>query len=75
MSIALMRKMLYAGMGATHPMEAHKIESRAIWARGASADAKEGVSAFLEKRAAVFPDAVSDAWDSFAPWFDEPRYG
>ncbi|GGA42057.1 enoyl-CoA hydratase [Sphingomonas psychrolutea] len=73
-SIALMRKMLYAGLGAPHPMDAHKIESRAIWARGASADAKEGVTAFLEKRAAVFPDSVADAWDTFAPWFDKPEY-
>lgn len=73
-SISLMRKMLYAGLGAPHPMDAHRIESRAIWARGASADAKEGVSAFLEKRAAVFPDSVADAWAEFAPWFDEPDY-
>jgi len=73
-SISLMRKMLYAGLGATHPMEAHRIESRAIWARGASGDAKEGVTAFLEKRVAVFPDTVSQAWAEFAPWFDEPTY-
>ncbi len=73
-SISLMRKMLYAGLGAPHPMDAHRIESRAIWARGASADAREGVTAFLEKRAAVFPDSVADAWGEFAPWFDDPEY-
>ena len=73
-SVSLMRKMLYVGLGAAHPMEAHRIESRAIWTRGASADAKEGVTAFLEKRAAVFPDRVSEAWAEFAPWFDDPAY-
>ena len=73
-SIALMRKMLYVGLGAGHPMEAHRTESRAIWARGASGDAKEGVTAFLEKRAAAFPDKVTQEWAEFVPWFDEPAY-
>ncbi|MEG3125505.1 crotonase/enoyl-CoA hydratase family protein [Sphingomonas sp. GB1N7] len=73
-SVSLLRRMMYAGMGAGHPMEAHRLESRAIWARGASDDAREGVSSFLEKRAAVFPDRVSEAWDEFAPWFDAPEY-
>jgi enoyl-CoA hydratase/carnithine racemase len=73
-SVSLLRHMLYAGLGATHPMDAHRLESRAIWARGASADAREGVSSFLEKRDAVFPDRVSDAWQTFAPWFDTPGY-
>jgi enoyl-CoA hydratase/carnithine racemase len=73
-SVSLMRKMLWTGLGASHPMEAHRIESRAIWMRGRSADAKEGVGAFLEKRAAVFPDHVSEAWSDFAGWFDEAEY-
>lgn len=73
-SVSLLRRMIYAGMGAGHPMEAHRLESRAIWARGASDDAREGVSSFLEKRAAVFPDRVSEAWGEFAPWFDAPEY-
>jgi enoyl-CoA hydratase/carnithine racemase len=69
-----MRKMLWTGLGATHPMEAHRIESRAIWSRGASEDAREGVASFLEKRAARFPDRVSQSWPGFADWFDEPGY-
>jgi enoyl-CoA hydratase/carnithine racemase len=73
-SVSLMRKMLWTGLGASHPMEAHRIESRALWVRGASGDAQEGVGAFLEKRAAVFPDRVSAAWPEFADWFDEPEY-
>lgn len=73
-SVSLIRRMMYAGMGMAHPMEAHRLDSRAVWARGASADAREGVASFLEKRPAVFPDRVSEAWGEFAGWFDEPEY-
>ncbi len=73
-SIALTRRMLLAGMGAAHPMDAHRTESRAIWARGRSADAREGVESFLAKRDAVFPDTVSKEWHEFADWFDDPGY-
>jgi enoyl-CoA hydratase/carnithine racemase len=59
-SVALSRRMLWSMLGAPHPLAAHEVDSRAMAARGASADAAEGVTAFLEKRAAVFPDRVSD---------------
>ena len=59
-SVALGRRMLWSMLGAAHPLAAHEIDSRAMTARGASADAAEGVTAFLEKRDAVFPDRVSD---------------
>jgi enoyl-CoA hydratase/carnithine racemase len=65
-SIALTRQLIWRMAGAEHPMEAHKADSRAIQARGAAADAREGVAAFLEKRPAAFPDHVStdvpDIW-------------
>jgi enoyl-CoA hydratase/carnithine racemase len=73
-SIALTRAMMWRMLGAAHPMEAHKIDSRAIWVRGQSDDAKEGVSSFLEKRAAVYPNKVSADTPHFAPWMDEPGY-
>jgi hypothetical protein len=41
-------------------MDAHRADSRAMFARGRSADAREGVTSFLEKRPASFPDRVSD---------------
>ncbi len=69
-SVALTRQMLWRMAGADHPMEAHKVDSRAIQARGASADTKEGVSAFLEKRPASYPNTVScdlpDIWPEWA---------
>ncbi len=73
-SVALTRQMLWRMAGADHPMEAHKIESRSIFARGRMDDAKEGVVAFLEKRAAVFPDKVSKNMPSFFPWWPKRDY-
>ena len=52
MSVALTRQMLWKMLGADHPMEAHRIDSKAVYWMGRSPDAHEGVSAFLEKRAA-----------------------
>ncbi|MET0376073.1 MAG: enoyl-CoA hydratase-related protein [Rhizorhabdus sp.] len=58
-SVALIRQLLWRGLGLLHPMEAHRIDSRGVYARGRSADAAEGVSSFLEKRPAVYADKVS----------------
>lgn len=54
-SVALARHMVLEMLGASHPIEAHRLESRLMVERGASADAVEGVQAFLEKRPARFP--------------------
>ena len=73
-SVALTRQMLWRMAGADHPMQAHRIDSRAIQARGQSADAREGVSSFLEKRQPVYPDKVSRDMPAFFPWWDEPPF-
>jgi enoyl-CoA hydratase/carnithine racemase len=73
-SIAMTRQMLWRINSADHPMEAHKIDSRAIQSRGQSADTREGVSAFLEKRTPVYSDKVSKDMPSFFPWWDEPDF-
>lgn len=73
-SIALTRQMLWRMAGADHPMMAHRIDSRAIQARGQSADAREGVSSFLEKRQPVYPNKVSTDMPGFFPWWDEPPF-
>ncbi|MBL8781590.1 MAG: enoyl-CoA hydratase/isomerase family protein, partial [Alphaproteobacteria bacterium] len=73
-SVALTRQMLWKMLGADHPMEAHKIDSRGIFARGRQADAKEGVVSFLEKRPANYPDKVSKDMPSYFPWWDERTY-
>lgn len=66
-SVALTRQMLWRGLGMDDPMEAHKVDCRAIYWRGGSADAKEGVTSFLEKRPASFPDKVSRDMPPFFP--------
>lgn len=73
-SIALTRQMLWQAMTVGHPMEAHKVDSRAVAARGAAGDIKEGIAAFGEKRAPVFPDRVSTDMPGFFPWWEEPEF-
>jgi len=58
-------------LGADHPMEAHKLDSRLIASRGASADAHEGVVSFLEKRPADFPLRVSTDMPDLYPWWPD----
>jgi enoyl-CoA hydratase/carnithine racemase len=73
-SVALARRMLWRGLCADHPMVAHRAESRGIHLRGMSADAREGVSSFLEKRPPDFPLQVgADLPDLFPDWV-EPEY-
>ncbi|MEP6824213.1 MAG: crotonase/enoyl-CoA hydratase family protein [Ramlibacter sp.] len=73
-SVAMARQMLWRLSAAGHPMDAHRIDSRAIQSRGQSADVREGVAAFLEKRPAVFPDKVSSDMPEFYPWWEEPEF-
>jgi enoyl-CoA hydratase/carnithine racemase len=73
MSIALTRQLLWKMAGADHPMEAHKIDSKAIHWMGRSADAYEGVSAFLEKRPAKFSLKPSEM-PEFYPWWKPRRF-
>ncbi len=73
-SVALARRLLWTGLGLAHPMDAHRADSRAMYARGRSADAREGVESFLEKRPAVFPDKVSDGLPDVFPWLDAPEF-
>ncbi|MDZ4777515.1 MAG: crotonase/enoyl-CoA hydratase family protein [Alphaproteobacteria bacterium] len=73
-SVALTRQMLWRMLGADHPMEAHKIDSRAIFARGKQPDAKEGVMSFLEKRAPTYPDKVSKDMPDFYPWWNKREF-
>ena len=70
-SVALIRQMLWKMLGADHPMEAHKIDSRGIYYCGKSDDVKEGVESFLEKRPAKFPLKVSKDMPEFYPWWQE----
>jgi enoyl-CoA hydratase/carnithine racemase len=73
-SVALTRQMLWRMLGADHPMEAHRVDSRGIMERGNSADAREGVESFLEKRDPVYPVKVSDGLPDIFPDYQEPSF-
>ena len=70
-STALTRQMLWRMMGADHPMEAHKIDSRAVYALGKSGEAVEGIKSFFEKRPPEFPGKITEDMPDFYPWWDE----
>jgi enoyl-CoA hydratase/carnithine racemase len=66
-SIALTRQLLWRMYGAANPLDAHRLESKALARIGASADAREGVQAFLDRRPASFTMSASrDVPDVFA---------
>lgn len=73
-SVAMIRQMMWRLAATDHPMEAHKIDSRAIAQRGKSEDAREGIAAFLEKRPAAFPNRVSSDMPDVFPWWPEQTF-
>ena len=73
-SVTLIRHMMWRTLGADHPMEGHKLDSRGIYYLGKSAEAREGVESFLEKRPAEFPGKVSKDMPEFFPWWDEREF-
>jgi enoyl-CoA hydratase/carnithine racemase len=73
-SVALTRQMLWRMLGASHPMEAHRVDSRGIQSRGASADSREGVESFLEKRQPDYPVKVSDGLPDLFVDYVEPEF-
>lgn len=73
-SVALARQMMWRMLGAAHPMEAHRIDSRGIQIRGRSKDVAEGVMSFLEKRPPRFVETVSQDLPDIFPDWEEPEF-
>ena len=73
-SVTMIRHMMWKMLGADHPMEAHKIDSRGVYFTGKSADAHEGVQSFLEKRPAQFSGKVSTDMPEFFPWWEQRKF-
>jgi enoyl-CoA hydratase/carnithine racemase len=73
-SVCLARQMMWRMLGAEHPMEAHRLDSRLMHQVGRTPDAREGVQSFLEKRPARFPGRVSQDLPQPFPWWEEPEF-
>lgn len=73
-SVAMTRAMLWHNASLDHPMQAHRVDSRAIYTLSRGADAAEGIASFLEKRVPRYPGRVSSDMPSFYPWWDEPGW-
>lgn len=73
-SVTLIRHMMWKMLGADHPMEAHKLDSRGVYHLGRGADAREGVNSFLEKRLPEFPNKVSEDLPEYFPWWSEREF-
>jgi enoyl-CoA hydratase/carnithine racemase len=73
-SVALSRQMMWRMLGADHPMEAHKLDSQGMFFTGKSADAREGIQAFLEKRAPSFTNKPSTDMPEFYPWWEDRTF-
>ena len=73
-SVSMTRAMMWRLSATDHPMEAHKIDSRAIYRLSRGDDAKEGIASFLEKRKPMYPGKVSADMPDFYPWWDARPY-
>ena len=73
-SVTLTRQMMWRMLGADHPMEAHIVDSAAIFDRGQTEDAREGVMSFLEKRTPNYPVKVSEGLPNFWPWWKDKAF-
>ena len=71
-AIALTRQMMYRNAAQPHPLEAHRVDSLAIYYTSQTSG-QEGVRAFLEKRPPKFSDKASSDMPPFYPWWETQK--
>lgn len=69
-AVALARQMLRRNAAREHPVEAHRVDSLAMW-HTSIGDGKEGVAAFLDKRDPEFTSRASRMPDFYDEWIGE----
>jgi len=74
-SVALTRQLIWTMVGTSHPMEAHRIESKCFHWIGQQPDVQEGINAFLEKRPPNYTMSPKNDMPGFFPWVEEPEFG
>ncbi|MGH1471512.1 MAG: crotonase/enoyl-CoA hydratase family protein [Cellvibrionaceae bacterium] len=73
-SCTVLRHMMWRMLGASDPIEAHRLDTKGIDILGVSPDAKEGIMSFVEKRKPNFPGKVSKDLPDYFPWWEEPEF-
>ncbi|MGH9272995.1 MAG: enoyl-CoA hydratase-related protein, partial [Ilumatobacteraceae bacterium] len=73
-SASVSRGLLWRMLGEAHPMAAHRADSEAIYDLGRKPDAREGVMAFLDKRAPAWTLSPTQDLPPTYPWWDDPTY-
>lgn len=73
-SVALCRQLMWRGLVADHPMQAHMADSRGILLMGQHDDVREGVASFLEKRKPVFTGSVASGLPDLFPFYKTPEF-
>lgn len=71
-AVAITRRLLWEMAGEADPHRAHRLDSECVYRLGRSAEVREGVSAFLEKRPARFPLSVARDLGAVEPDWDAP---
>ncbi len=72
--MALCRQLMWRGLVADHPIQAHMADSRGILVMGQSADVAEGVASFLEKRKPDFKMSVAKELPDLFPFYSTPAF-
>lgn len=73
-SAALTRQMLWKGLTAEHPMAAHRVDSPGVEHTGSGADAREGITAFFERRPARWTQRVPGDLPDWYPWWEDQEF-